>query len=330
MKFALAVVFVAVATAQSWMPQESGTTASLRGVSAVSATVAWASGSNGTFLRTTDGGAHWRVGKIPGASDLDFRGVQAIDENTAYLLSIGAGEKSRVYKTVDAGGRWSLMYTNPDPKGFFDALALWDADHGILLGDPVNGRFVVMTTSDGGGTWKRQKTPSALSGEGAFAASNTCLLARGTREAWFGTGGARVFHTTDAGRNVVRRENADSKRFAERGNLFAGVLEQTSRHRSRRRLQPAPRNRPRISRSRRMEAKPGRPRPAVRRAFDRQSQYSPEMKEWIATGTSGSDISSTAETSWKHFDTGNYNAISFASGAGWAVGPKGAIAKWRP
>lgn len=185
------------------MPQESGTTASLRGVSAVSALVVWASGSGGTFFRTVDGGTRWTAGKVPGASDLDFRAVRAFDDKTAMLLSIGPGEKSRIYKTRDGGGSWNLLYTNPDPRGFFDALAFWDADHGILLGDPVDGRFVVMTTSDGGSTWIKQKTSAAMPKEGAFAASNSCLTVRGTREAWFGTGGpdgARVFHSTDGGK----------------------------------------------------------------------------------------------------------------------------------
>src|SRR5271163_4495136 len=202
MKPVLYLILTAIAYAQSWTPQLSGTNASLRAVSAVSATVIWASGSGGTFLRTTDGGAHWRAGKLPGAADLDFRAIRAIDDQTAYLLSIGTGEKSRVYKTTDAGERWNLLYTNPDPKGFFDAIASWDATHGILLGDPVDGRFVVFTTDDGGVTWKRQKTPAALTNEGAFAASNSCMHVRGTREVWFGTGGpggARVFHSTDGG-----------------------------------------------------------------------------------------------------------------------------------
>jgi photosystem II stability/assembly factor-like uncharacterized protein len=202
MRTGLLLTFAAAAAAQSWVPQISGTTASLRGVYAVSSTVAWASGSAGTFLRTIDAGEHWRPGKLPGASDLDFRAIRAIDDQTAYLLSIGTGEKSRVYKTTDGGERWNLLYTNPDPKGFFDAIAFWDATHGILMGDPVDGRFVVMTTDDGGATWKRQKTPAALPNEGAFAASNSCLIARGTREAWFGTGGpggAREFHSSDAG-----------------------------------------------------------------------------------------------------------------------------------
>jgi len=198
MRVFLGRLFTVVAVGQEWTPQMSGSTASLRGVSAVSAKVVWASGTKGTYLRTIDGGATWRAATVPGAADLDFRAIRAVDEQTVYLLSIGNGEKSRVYKTGDGGASWNLLLKNANPKGFFDALAFWDAMHGILLGDPVNGHFVVLTTSDGGQNWKRQKGPQALN-EGAFAASNSCLVLRGAREAWFGTGGARVFHSTDGG-----------------------------------------------------------------------------------------------------------------------------------
>ena len=172
MRYALApFLFAALATAQAWVPQESGTTANLRGVSAVSATVAWASGSKGTWLRTTDGGATWKAATVPGAADLDFRGVWAIDAKTAFLLSSGPGEKSRIYKTADAGGNWQALRINPDPKGFWDAIAMWDPMHGILVGDPVNGRFTIYVTSDGV-NWQPQKGPPANAEESIFAASN--------------------------------------------------------------------------------------------------------------------------------------------------------------
>ena len=191
-----------LAPAQTLVSQNSTTTASLRGISAVNADVAWASGAGGTWLRTTDGGATWTASKVPGAEDLDFRDVQAVDERTAYLLSIGTGDKSRIYKTTDGGSEWKLQLTNPDAKGFFDALAFWDPKHGIVLGDPVDGHFVVLTTEDGGDHWQRRPTPPAMPNEGAFAASGTCLAVMGSREAWFGTGGvdgARVFHSADGG-----------------------------------------------------------------------------------------------------------------------------------
>jgi photosystem II stability/assembly factor-like uncharacterized protein len=155
----------------------------------VSAKVVWASGTGGMYLETTDGGATWRVAVVPSAEQLDFRGVHGVDNRTAYLLSSGEGDKSRIYKTTDGGSHWALQFTNPDPKGFFDALAFWNARHGTVIGDPVDGRFVILTTDDGGGHWVRQAGPAALPNEGAFAASNSCLTVIGTREAWFATGG---------------------------------------------------------------------------------------------------------------------------------------------
>src|SRR5207244_1544222 len=100
-----------IAMAQ-WKLQSSGTTVRLRAVSAVSSTVAWASGNNGTYLRTINGGASWQAETVPGAAALDFRDLHAVDANIAYLLSIGAGELSRIYKTTDGGKHWILQYTN--------------------------------------------------------------------------------------------------------------------------------------------------------------------------------------------------------------------------
>ena len=106
-----------------WTPQQSGTTARFRGVSAVSRRAAWASGSGGTYARPTDSGATWQAAVMPGASQLDFRDVQAVDVNTAFLLGIGPGEASRIYKTTDGGHGWALQFTNQNPKAFFDYIS---------------------------------------------------------------------------------------------------------------------------------------------------------------------------------------------------------------
>ncbi|MBO0721652.1 MAG: hypothetical protein J2P41_12565, partial [Blastocatellia bacterium] len=190
----------------SWTPQTSHTTARLRGISAVSDKVAWASGANGTCLRTIDGGATWQAATVPGADSLDFRDVEAFDADNAYLLSIGDGEKSRIYKTIDGGRNWKLQFTNTNPKAFFDALAFWDANHGLAFSDPVDGHFLVITTEDGGSTWNEvpaENIPAALPGEGAFAASGTCITVQGRNNVWIATGGgaARVFRSTDAGKS---------------------------------------------------------------------------------------------------------------------------------
>jgi photosystem II stability/assembly factor-like uncharacterized protein len=190
--------------AGSWTAQESGTTARLRGVSVVDAQVVWASGSNGTFDRTTDGGNHWQPSTVPGATDLDFRDIHAVDANTAYLLSAGEGQKSRIYKTRNGGKMWTIQFMNSEPAAFFDGFAFWDANHGIAFSDPVHGHFPIILTDNGGTTWTpipSANLPVAVPGEAAFAASGTSITVFGKKDVWFATGGsiARVFHSSDAG-----------------------------------------------------------------------------------------------------------------------------------
>src|SRR5262245_51016935 len=121
-----------------WQAQESHTESDFRGLCVVDQKVAWVSGTKGTFVRTLDGGETWQAGKVPGAEELDFRDIEALDGYTAWLLSIGKGSESRIYKTTDAGKRWTLQFQNNEPEAFFDALAFWDAEHGIALSDPVD------------------------------------------------------------------------------------------------------------------------------------------------------------------------------------------------
>lgn len=195
-----------VALAPTWTVQTSLVTARLRGISAASATVVWASGSGGTILRTTDGGTTWQRTSAPTVDRLDFRDIDAVTEQVAYVLSIGNGPASRIYKTTDGGATWVLQFTNDDPDAFFDAMAFWDADHGIAVSDSVKGAFVMITTDNGGRTWTRvpaDRLPPALPNEGAFAASGTNVAVFGRDHVWFGTGAAsraRVLRSSDRGR----------------------------------------------------------------------------------------------------------------------------------
>lgn len=189
--------------APAWTAQSSGVTARLRGVSAVSDLVAWASGSGGTIVRTADGGATWQALTVPDAAKLDFRDVDAISADVAYALSIGSGESSRIYKTTDAGRTWTLQFTNTDPKAFFDAMAFWDADRGLAFSDSVDGALVILRTDDGGRSWTRVPggaLPLALENEGAYAASGTNVAVFGRDHAWIGTTRSRVLRSTDGGR----------------------------------------------------------------------------------------------------------------------------------
>ena len=204
---ALLVIGWQSATAPQRTAQESGVTVRLRGISAVSTQVAWASGAENTVLRTTNGGATWERVASPSGDRLDFRDIDAIDARTAYVLSIGPGAASRIYRTNDAGARWDLQFTNSEPEAFFDAMAFWDADHGLAVSDSVKGAFVIIRTEDGGRTWRRVQAgalPAALPNEGAFAASGTSVAVLSGRLAWIGTGAAsraRVLRTSDAGRS---------------------------------------------------------------------------------------------------------------------------------
>jgi len=183
--------------------QRSGTTNRLQAISPVNAQVVWASGINGTYTVTTNGGRTWHAGVVPGAELLQFRDVEAVSASEAYLLAAGVGTDSRVYKTVDGGHTWKLQFKNRDPNGFYDCFAFWTPDRGITMADAVNGRFPVIRTTDGR-HWSNISShlPAAQAGEAAFAASGTCVATQGTNRAWIGTGGAakaRILRTSDGG-----------------------------------------------------------------------------------------------------------------------------------
>ena len=197
-----AAVGVAVAAAPSWTQQLTGVNTRLRGLSAVSDRVAWASGTAGTVLRTTDGGDTWTQVNVPDAGKFDLRDIDAISDKVAYVLSIGNGELSRIYKTTDAGASWTLQLANTDPKVFLDAMAFWSADRGIAYSDSIDGQFAIFRTTDGR-TWTRipaSTLPPALPNEGAYAASGTNVAVHGKNDVWIATTASRVLHSPDGGK----------------------------------------------------------------------------------------------------------------------------------
>ena len=222
--------------------QVSGTTSLLQAVSVVDSSVVWISGHDATVVRTTDGGRTWTRRTVPGAPDsLQFRDVHAVDARTAYILSAGPGDMSRVYRTDDGGATWTLQWTNPEAAGFYDCFDFWSADRGVLYGDAVDGGLRVLTTDDGGRTWRRvpaSALPDAQAGEGGFAASGLCVETRPGGHAWIAAGNApraRVFHSADWGRSwsaadvpVVSGEASGLTSVSmisdERGYAFGGNL----------------------------------------------------------------------------------------------------------
>ncbi|MBM4185819.1 MAG: oxidoreductase [Gemmatimonadetes bacterium] len=184
------------AAAQSVEPQVSGTTARFQAVSVVDSTTAWASGTRGSYLVTSDGGLNWRVGQVPGADSLEFRDVHAFDAKRAVLLAAGPGDKSRLYHTADGGLSWREVFRNADPVAFYDCID-FAGPIGVAVSDAVAGRFPLLRSTDHGATWTAWSPPgpaiAAIEGEGAFAASGTCLTMRPDGSAWVGTAkGGRV------------------------------------------------------------------------------------------------------------------------------------------
>ena len=319
--------------APRWEAQTSGVTTRLRGVSAVDGRVAWASGAGGTVLRTTDGGTTWHKLAVPDADRLDFRDVDAVSETSAYILSIGPGPASRIYKTTDAGAHWELQFTNDNPKAFFDAMAFWDAGRGLVMGDSVDGQFDILTTRDGGKTWTRiphDKLPPALPNEGAFAGSGTNVAVFGRQEAWIGTGAStrcRVLQTRDGGATWTIAETPVA------ASASAGIFSVAFRD---------PRNGMTVGGDYRKE-KDAIDNAAV--TADGGVTWTPvkgltgfrsvvanvpgSKASWIAVGPAGADITEDDGRTWTAVDGGGYHAFSFArkGKAGWGVGERGAIGK---
>ena len=314
--------------------QSSGTTALLIAVSPVNDSVVWVSGAQGTFARSTDGGTTWQAGRVNGADSLQFRDVHAVDANTAYLLSIGNGSQSRIYKTTDAGRSWTLQFTNPDSAGFYDCMDFWDERRGIVIGDAIGPEMAILTTSDGGVRWSRippASLPAAQPNEGSFAASGRCLVTRPGGHAWIVASNpdrARVLHTADYGRTW----SVDTLPITTR----AGVGPQAIGFRD---------DRNGIALGGGYQSTPNDVLAAV--TSDGGNTWTPRTRPPLATGIWGAVYVPSASPpavvavgpagavwtpnegeTWIPIDTLNYWSVGFASSrAGWAVGAQGRITK---
>ncbi|MEO9965667.1 MAG: YCF48-related protein [Reichenbachiella sp.] len=177
---------------------------SLRGISVLDENNIWVSGTNGTVLKTSNGGVNWEEVYVPDSDSLDFRDVEVLTPDEIVLMSAGPGAQSNVFKSKDGGRHWDKELSNAYDSGFYDGMAFWNAKEGILAGDPVNGKLFLMKTNDGGDSWQRihpDKLPAMNDGEfGGFAASGSHLTVQGN-SIWVGSGAAtsRVFYSKDKG-----------------------------------------------------------------------------------------------------------------------------------
>jgi len=194
--FLLACGLSLVSFAQNRLPTiqvlTKDTKTSLRGLSVVNDRVVWVSGSNGTVGKSTDGGETWKWMVVKGFEKRDFRDIEAFDAATAVIMAVDA--PAYILKTVDGGQSWKVVYENKMEGMFLDAMAFWNENAGIVLGDPIGGKFFVARTFNGGDSWQEvpdNYKPNAATGEACFAASGTNIRPLDRDEAVFVTGGLK-------------------------------------------------------------------------------------------------------------------------------------------
>lgn len=339
---AVAAVSMAAGTVDPWTPAAIPARAAFRGLSAPSASIIWASGTRGTVVRSTDGGATWQVRAVSGAEKLDFRGIRAFDADTAVVISSGNAETGGtcIYRTTDGGATWQLAYQSKVPGTFFDAVAFWDRRHGIVLSDSIAGHLPLFATDDGGATWRQippEGVPAALPGEGAFAASNSSFATYGSKDIWLATTKGRIFRSKDRGRHwtvtdtPVRPPNDSSGLFsiafrdAKHGIAVGGDYNKPGES-------PVPNvivtddggktwrtGQPTDPSGLFLSAVVYQPAPKGARA-----NGPPTI---LAAGPLGAVIS-VAGGPWTRESSKNFNVLAFpAPGAAWAAGPRGFVAR---
>lgn len=176
--------------AQSVKILTKGTKTGMRGLSVVDDKTIWVSGSGGQVGRSLDSGNTWKWFTVKGFEKMDFRDIEAFNETTAVIMGIDA--PAYILRTTDGGENWQVVFKDTTKGMFLDAMEFWNEQSGIVIGDPLKGKFYVARTFDGGNTWQgipEQNKPVADSGEACFAASGTNIRKLNNAEAIFITGG---------------------------------------------------------------------------------------------------------------------------------------------
>ena len=324
-----------------WEKVDVGSDASFRGLHVVSDKVIWMSGTGGTVVVSSDGGKTWRQRNVEGAEELDFRDIHAFDDGSAVIIS--SGDVAKIFRTTNGGRTWKPC--GKKSGAFFDAISFWDDRYGIVMSDPIDGQLWLARTKDGGKSWKALKTenlPVVEKGEAGFAASGTNMCVVGEDVCFIGLGGteenqtrsfSRMLISTDKGINwkftgpipIGRSPSAGifSVWFADKRNGVAiggDYLKADDANSNyavtsdggRTWTTPSPRVPPTGYRSCVASWKKGR-----------------EVK-LIAVGTNGTDMSTDLGNKWTRISDKGFNAVDFSDTgrSGWAVGPKGSVARW--
>ena len=167
--------------------------ASLRGLSVPNDSTIWSSGSKGTVLRSVDTGKTFQRLRVPGFENKDFRDIVAFDDRQAIIMAVDS--PAYILRTADGGHTWNKVYENHNNGIFLDAMVFESRQHGYVIGDPLNGRFLLLETRDSGASWQESKLIAhlpAAEGEACFAASGTNVQMIGEKPA-IAVGGSSAY-----------------------------------------------------------------------------------------------------------------------------------------
>ncbi len=318
-----------------WQRLNSPVTAELRGLSVVSSSVAWASGAQGTVLRTTDG-EHWEKIAVPGAEKLDFRAIKAFSDQIAWIMSAGPGDSSRIFLTRDGGQHWEQRFVNTDPKGFWNAITVTTEGILTVFGDPDSNGLQFWQTNAQGQSLQRLPASDALlplENEGAFAASGTCLFQLNPQHLWAVTGGAvraRIARSTDGGQRWEMHDLPLAAGAASRGAFsvsFRDPLHGVVAGGDYKEIHYDSANLALTSDG----GKNWQSIRALPAGFLSVVTHIPGTRQTVvAGGLTGSGVSRDDGLHWKQLDTTPVNTIAFADAQhGWAIGPKGLLLRYR-
>lgn len=341
-----------------WQLQYEQAGLSLRGISAVNENVCWASGTGGTVLRTTDGGKTWRstgpavseethagqhTRRLDALKELDFRDIEAFDADHAVIMSSGAADQ--IYRTENGGQSWTLVFEAPNPDAFFDGIAFANSEVGWLMGDPLDGRLLILHTRDGGRTWNElpsQQRPAVDPGEAGFAASGTNLIAPDPESLAIALGGApkgdskpssHVWFTSDRGRSWATWEVP--VRRSETSGLFSICHRPPGRwvavggdYRNSKDRNATVAYCPSIDQG--WHLPPGEGLGGYRSCVAVVIDPVSKSVGWVAVGPDGTDLSCDDGMNWESVSNQGFHTVDFAaeSDNGWAAGSDGRIARW--
>lgn len=316
-----------------WQKQVSNTEANFRSVCAISNGIVWIGGSKGTFLKTTNGGKTWETNQVKGAETLDFRDVHAFDAQTAILMSAGEAEQgnAKFYRTTDGGKSWKMVFQTTQKGVFFDGIDFWDKQNGMAFSDPIDGKFLIIKTKDGGKTWQPinpANIPSLQENEAAFAASGTSLVTIGRKNAYICTGGgefAQVYKTENQGEtwSVVKTNMSAGKTNGLFGLRFWNERDGISVGGD---YQEVTKSTPNVLLTS-DGGKTWQEAPQTTPVGLKEGVSIYQQKIVIAVGPSGTCYSKDFGKSWTEIDKTPLHAISISGNGIWAVGGKGAIFK---